>query len=677
MEIYKCMATTLQNEGDYAIFVSDSPLKDVETITGISDIVTSSASVKKEFAWSFDNKTYSEYFDSSVPENINAVNLPASEIWFKFRYTLESSGPAVIDSVSMSVTHTITPEVSRPNPVYNPYRIGNIKGTMFLNADGYNPYAVDELKQMAQGLSRMINRQWGIETNYYRATVDSFGTDVIMREYTLQNVQPAKCIKVVVPNNQFPDANFSFSPFGIDYSDLPFEVHIDKMYFEQIFGEGTRPQKRDIIFIPMMDKIFEIMDSFLHRNIMQLQLFYKVKLYKWSPKPTNVIVPTGTPTEENGLAQLAEITRNTETQFGSEQDREEKKVTNKQQLKKKTIRVDVLRTTINPNLIIEEKNLLNNFNVLTNFRYDLSSILPEPGYAYDVAVEYEQNCSWPAASNRTFAAWFKPQVPELQVKSYDSNFTSITKNTPSGTISLTLNQPIKNVKEGDEISIRSSRNGFSLPLLVNTIVKAGASWTYTCESVSDSILHYDTSTSSWTGWIEDLYPSWETTFSTTRPKFTKSYVCNYITGDTSFEISSRDFRYFRINVNEVDEWFDLGYALDPEWFHAICATVSSEFNQVTLTIYSQELSQNTLDIRQVFTELRNIDGKSLEIDTDSNYVLRAAPIKLSNIRLMDTIVGIDQQQLFLNQTIVQDADLGIIIDNAVPQSRAPYIGKTI
>lgn len=675
------MAITLQNEGDYALFVASSPLSDVATVVGVNDATSGSGTLKKEFAWSFDNKTFSQYFDSSDVDNLLAVNVPATELWFKFRYTLESSGPVTIDSVTMDVTHQNVPKKSTPNPVYNPYRIGNVKGTMFLNSDGYNPYAVDELKQMAQGLSNMVNRQWGIEANYYRAKVDDFGTDVILREYTLQNVEPAKCCKVVVPNNQFPDANYSFSPFGIDYSDIPFEVHIDKKYFQSIFGEGAHPQKRDIIYIPIMDKIFEVMDSFLHRNIMQIQLFYKVKLYKWSPKPTNVIVPSSVADADNPLLKLEAIAKNTQTEFGDEQKREEKKYTNKQQLKKKTPRVDVLRTSINHRLLIQEKDLVNYYNTLTHFRYDLSSILPSSGSPYDIAVTYEQNCSWPVGSNRTFAAWFKENSPLVQVKTYEKNFVSLVKNSSTGKIELTLNQPIKDVSSGDEITIYSEKNWFLLPCNVDSVTKVSSQWTYVCTPASSYILRYDSSTSTWAGRIEEAYPGWAGSFSTIRPRFKKSYKCNFITGDSDFEISAHGMRYFRVKLNDLDEWFDVmeqhDTPLDPTSFHAIVASISSEFNQLELNLYVQDLSATTTELTEVYSSVKNIDGINITLSSDEDFVLRAAPIVMTNIRLMDTIVPKEQQSFFLNQTIVLDADLGLILDNAIPQSLTPYIGRII
>jgi len=678
------MSTTLQNPGDYAIFVSNTPYDLVQSVDGFTDSVVADPSsvLTKEFSWSFDNKSFSAYEDLTNSDNYSIVNLPTEKLWAKFRYTLDSGPAATINSISLDTTsYQIPPSPARPNPVFNAYRIGNVNGTMFLNTFNYNPYAVGELVQMVQGLSTIVNKQFGIESNYYRATVDEFGTDVILREYALQNVQPAKCVKIVVPGNEFPDANYSFSPFGVDFSGIPFEVHIDKRYFESIFGEGAKPQKRDIIYFPLMDKIYEIMDSYLSRNIMQAQLFYKVSLFKWSPRKTNVIVPASVPDNENPLINLENIAKNTKELFGVEQEKEEKKYTNKQQLVEKSIRTDLLRSSINPNLIIIEQDLNNYFNTLTNFRYDMSSILPDPGEGYDIGVEYDLKFDWPENSNRTFTAWFKDNTPPVSIKTYENNFISINRSISTGYVSIILNQDIKDVAVNDTILMYSSKNSFSFPLNVVEINRSGVNWEYVCEAPSEYFLYYDSDLSVWKGYIEQNYAQWFTMPPSWQIKFKKAYKNYFITADTLFEISSYDFRYFLVRFGNVQTWYDveslgINDPLDSSTFYALSYWRSKEFNQTQFNIWRMSDPNDTVDLTLVYSDTQESPVYT-SLSSDAKYVLRAGPSVITNVRLMDTIVPEDQQSMFLNQTIVLDADSGMIIDNAIPDIRSPYIGKSV
>lgn len=678
------MPTVLHNPGDYAIFVSTTPYDLVESVAGFTDsvIMGGDSVLTKEFSWSFDNKSFSAYEDLTNADNYSLITVPSAEVWAKFRYTLDSGSPVTVNSIALDTTqYTVPSPPARPNPVFNAYRIGNTKGTMFLNSFNYNPYAVGEVIQMVQGLSTIINQQFGIESNYYRATVDDFGTDVILREYALQNVQPAKCLKIVVPNNELPDANYNFSPFGVDFSGIPFEVHIDKKYFESIFGEGAKPQKRDIVYFPLMDKIYEVMDSYLSRNFMQTQLFYKVSLFKWSPRKTNVIVPSTVPDADNPLLNLDNIAKNTKELFQEEQDLQEKKYTDKQQFTEKSVQFDLLRSSINPNLVIIEQNLENYFNVLTNFRYDMSSILPETGQGYDIGVEYDLTFNWPADSNRTFTAWFKDNAPAVSVKTYEDNFVSINRSTTTGYVSIILNQQIKDVSAGDTITMYSIRNSFSFPLNVVEVVQVGANWEYICDAPSDYFLYYDSDLNVWRGYIEQNYGQWFTVPANWQIRFKKTYKNYFITGDNLFEISSYNLRYFLVKFGNIETWYDVESAgsadpLDPSTFYALSYSRSKEFNQTLLNIWKMSDPNETVDLDLVYSSLQE-SPEYTSLTSTAKYVLRAGPSVITNIRLMDTIIPEEQQSMFLNQTVVLDADSGMIIDNAIPQIRSPYIGKSV
>lgn len=678
------MPTTLQNPGDYAIFTSNTPYDLVQSVDGFTDsIISGDGSVlKKEFSWSFDNKSFSAYEDLTNPTNYTLVTTPSTEVWAKFRYTLESGAPVTINSIALNTTsYQIPPSPAPPNPVFNAYRIGNINGTMFLNSFNYNPYAVGEVIQMVQGLSTIINKQFGIESNYYRATVDDFGTDVILREYALQNVQPSKCVKIVIPGNDLPDANYSFSPFGVDFSGIPFEVHIDKKYFESIFGVDAKPQKRDIIYFPLMDKIYEVMDSYLSRNFMQTQLFYKVSLFKWSPRKTNVIVPSSIPDSDNPLLNLDNIAKNTETLFGEEQDLQEKKYTDKQQFLQKTLEFDILRSSINKNLIIIEQNLINHFNTLTNFRYDLSSILPESGDGYDIAVEYDLQYNWPSNSNRTFTAWFKNNEPPVSVKTYEDNFVSINRSTSTGYVTIQLNQQIKDVSAGDTITMYSIRNSFSFPMNVVEVIQTNSTWEYVCAPPSDFFLYYDNDLNVWRGYIEQNYGQWFTVPASWQIRFKKTYKNFFLTGDNTFEISSYNFRYFLFKFGNVQTWYDIESAgssdpLDPSTFYAMVFSRSKDFNQILFNIWKMSDPNDTVDLDLVYSDLQEAPVYT-DLTSTAKYVLRAGPSVITNIRLMDTIIPQEDQSMFLNQMVVLDADSGLIIDNAIPQVRTPYMGKSV
>jgi hypothetical protein len=58
---------------------------------------------------------------------------------------------------------------------------------------------------------------------YARAVPMAVGKDVVLHEWTLYDVDEPCTIKVIVPNNEFPDSKINFNPFGLDF-EMPFEV---------------------------------------------------------------------------------------------------------------------------------------------------------------------------------------------------------------------------------------------------------------------------------------------------------------------------------------------------------------------------------------------------------------------------------------------------------------------
>ena len=56
------------------------------------------------------------------------------------------------------------------------------------------------------------------------------------------------------------------------------------------------------------------------------------------------------------------------------------------------------------------------------------------------------------------------------------------------------------------------------------------------------------------------------------------------------------------------------------------------------------------------------------------YKLPASYMKITNLRLMSVTIEPEKMQNFLNESIVADSNQSIIIDNAIPRIKLPYVG---
>jgi hypothetical protein len=267
----------------------------------------------------------------------------------------------------------------------------------------FDPYAVNRGIALYQDMSLMVNNVFGFVTNYWRVVPQHRSKDVVFREWTIYHVQKMECIKFLVPNNEFPDSKVNFNQFGIDF-EQPFEVHIDKGYWESFFGKNTMPQKRDVMYFQLNNRIYEVQSSYVYRDFMQQPLYFKVMLVKYEPKADTLVL-------EDDQETLDQITLSSEELFGEDFRKDVEKVTKPQQYVTITIDNDPIRETVLRTLPITRENIYVNWTLVGEHFYCMN----HPFLVYDgstevVAVEYRRKVSMDANANRSFTCWFQPQV---------------------------------------------------------------------------------------------------------------------------------------------------------------------------------------------------------------------------------------------------------------------------
>ena len=155
-------------------------------------------------------------------------------------------------------------------------------------------------------------------------------------------------------------------PYGADF-EMPFEIQIDKDYFQAIFGKTTAPQKRDVIFFPDTSRIYEISSSYLYRDFLNEPLYFKATLIKWQPKSNAEASPD--------LASLESFAPSFEKIFGKDQEEERKDIANPEQFTDTNVITDLTRDFLSPDSSIVDEQFLNYFTVVSEHYYDLSASL--------------------------------------------------------------------------------------------------------------------------------------------------------------------------------------------------------------------------------------------------------------------------------------------------------------
>jgi hypothetical protein len=610
----------------------------------------------------------------------------------------------------------------------------------------------------------MVNSLFGHDVHYYRALPQGRSKDVFLMEYSLYEHDDKKCMKVVVPNNEFPDNKLNMGPFGVDF-ELPFEVQMDKDYFQKIFGDGTGPQKRDVIYFPRTNRIYEVSSSYLFRDFMNEPLYFKVSLIKWLPKANAETSET--------LKALEDLTTSATKLFKDEIIQEEIATTNPQQFTVATTYSDPVRSFLDPGQEIKDIKLLNYYTViaehfytLENFafssyikvpiksslfidnstlsvgsayyvRYSPTSSRPDVQYYYSMKrvtymgndldgnytfsytggnsqvessfkisqlfgpssefylfageydgtstvpplcscatdvpcsyyknriVEYKADGFFPSNQDRAYSAWFR-----LKDSSTTKNrVTSLSYDVYTRELTLTLEKSnIDYFYQDDIILKRASGTNF---LLFGTLIEVINNNTIKLLLDQSMVDFIQTSFSNWTSYV-DL---------DAQRGIPRVFISSMKLGK-GIHVELIENRHFRIRSNSEVYYFSIPNnlpGLENNKWYSVFVNFSNTFKQLTLNVWG--IQWNSATNLPATTDLTLIYNKTVTIDkidrsSDAKYYLLPSYMDLTNLRLFNRTAETDKQVLILNQNIVKDAQWALIIDNAMPQSKLPYIGYT-
>jgi len=383
-----------------------------------------------------------------------------------------SSGARRIDRLVLDITHANAPEVPTVGdfPVQSACKgnsciTPNFSSGVTLNCNNdtlFRPYDVmGPGIQLWKDLSVAVGEMFGHCVRYFKTQAKLETADTILKEYSLFEVTDVKDIKILVPDNNFPDNAIKFVPFDMDFGE-GMEVHIVREHFERAFGFDDLPEQKDYIYFPLLDRMFEVHSAYLYKDFMAAEAYYKVMLYKWQDK-LNVM------REIPEIAKYVDdLTSNFDEVLQPEIDKEFVDITKPTQYTTTSIGgFDKVRSFINSNLKIEVKDLTNYFTVVGKYFYDLKTNMNWG----DLAVQYKLTPNRTNKQNTAFTLWFKttkttfiksPSTYDVILDGYsdaDSTGYRMTLDYAAGT---TANSAIT---KSISIKINSTLNQFQIPQL--------------------------------------------------------------------------------------------------------------------------------------------------------------------------------------------------------------------
>ena len=555
----------------------------------------------------------------------------------------------------------------------------------------FRPYNVDSAIGMFQELSFFTNQLYGHQVVYFRTLPESNSGDYVFKEWTLYKNIDRKCIKVMVKDNAFPDNMPKFTDFGIDFQ-LPFEVEVDHKYYQSIFGVNSEPRKRDFLYFPLLNRMFEIQGSYLHRGFMMAPTFWKIQLKKYNPNIDMLLT-------DDTRTFLDNVITDAEQLFGAEVKKDIKDATMPAQYQKITTTFDSSRKALHPDLIQRPLKYTYNFAPLIENYYDLGAIPPS-----DLTINLTSDSpvisttqqvftlpsldKVPAVSNEVILAY---QDSELYLTWKNGGLVTNDKNIKAlNTRYVRVRGPFDSIEnhvgtsdEGRYIRVEAYRD-ISLTDQRNVLYTVGTPDTAQFK-VRDTAIVYNAQPKF--NATTDKNLSFTCLFNVPSSADTINFIDGYDNLTSSgIRVTAVFNRYtstlpegdftLTVKVNSLVKTYIINNFVSEIW-HAMVVSMSNEFLQCGAYVY--KIKDDPSDIINHNDFIRILSNTSSFVqqtfDITQNYTLPNSKLLITNIRLFNTMLREEEHDFILSQQYLKDESMLVLIDNCRPQTNLPYIAK--
>lgn len=663
---------------NYRIFSTGEPFPSPVKITDFTeDIDLGSADPTKiirKLRYSTDRGNWSLWYNFSTSDlsEITTIDFNSIDTFFDIKYEYDDTtysqlaSPLLINSIKFKIQSTSTAAIN-----YTPGVECSTERCPALVSEKealFQPYAVDSAIDISRNLSFNTNKLFGVDVVYFKTEPDRSSGDFIFKEWTLAKTTDRKCIKVVVPNNIFPDNKPNYTEYGVDF-EVPFEIHIDHIYFQMMFGPNSQPRKRDYMFFPLTNRMYEIQGSYLFRGFMMEPLYWKIQLTKYHP---NVDM---TMSIENKKF-LDNIIMSSDELFGKQAEIQKEDALNKKQFSTISNKFDETRKSLHSDLTNRILDYTFNYSPLIEYYYDMSGIK-------SIVSTYTMN------SAGTTEDQYLTSTTPYEIYAYEDseiyqNWMSKQLNTGDSNI----------IQDNSLISIKMNGPKDSYTVLGKYVVVEGyknlALRSIDRRDIFESTMGQVKLKQSEHGVIYKSIASTDIT-----PNMTFSALIKFNRGSQNITIfdgydnilgqglviscslsdnSGIPAVTMYVRINETQYQFAVGELNYDKWYSLIMP-VSSTYGQLELTVYS--FSQDPANIKNYNGIIKEFTGSystgKFSFVTIQNWTLPSANYSIANIRLFNTMVQEEDHEFIISQLFIRDESMLELIDNCRPRLNMPFI----
>ena len=628
----------LKQKSSY-LLIEFEPLVNIQTFDSFTDdIVGENQEVffTKEFRYSTDNITFSAW------EELSDVNLQAltpdsaATYYLQFKYTQEGEGELVFNDFTLNYTEVDSTSTSKTVNQKCCSVVENVGSYVDLSCDTRNIFDPSKLKstyELTNQINEWIGGVYGHCVKYYRTDPEESSRDVILKEHSLFNVVSVKDINIVVPDNEFPDNAPEFTPFDMDFMDMPWQVQIGVREWCKVFGEETNPKRQDVIYFPLTNRVYEIESAYLFKDFVDKGTFWKINLVKYQEKASRGFSETLDASFEE---ELDALTQSVDDAFGKEREEDIEKIVKEYQYELISPgEYDSTRLGLAESLAIKTENLTNNYTVFSKYNYDLGTASAEFVSPFDaVAVEYRKKPTLQVNQNLAFTSWFK--INKEKPNSNKLIESIVPFDASQATVTFSFNH---NFLTGEIIKISGIND-------VNGL--------YEVTVVSDTEIRI----------IKSLVGSYTNLSGVGAQKQNITQLLHGYDNDTTSGIIFGVMNHGIVVKSNANTYlYEFSFNIN-EWY-GIVINVGNVFDQISAYVYNRENEANgSSKLNRVFEETKVLAKAAFDID--DTYKMIGGYTSATNLRLFEQIIEPEKQSLILSQYVVKDNQLATIIDNAIP-----------
>lgn len=253
-------------------------------------------------------------------------------------------------------------------------------------------------------MNSTMAQAYGVDVLWFRLRPDKRNQDVVFQSYTLYGVEDCPIsIKCLYTDNSYDDAALTYNIMGIEYQ-VPLTLEMaPKDWYAATGQDGTLPQRGDIVFIPLSQKLLEVVSFTPVKKIAAQITSFKVNLSVYKPSRSRIV-------GENLQQSIEENTVNIDTLFGEKiaddisdiVDDEQTSMFNSTSRDKYK---DVAKTTEEDSIIqkisnIHSEDIIVDGHIVARSYYDMN-------ISEDIVLKYKKEDYFSTSEYRCLSEWIR------------------------------------------------------------------------------------------------------------------------------------------------------------------------------------------------------------------------------------------------------------------------------